>query len=563
MAFEHINSLYLRSSYMWRYLGSVWDLLPAGDRKLFAEYWKGLEQIFGDQLIRGFEHDLAVSINDITPFMTHRWNRYVFDSTTQSDTAATFTSKVDLGNTVDLRTNYMIAFRLRDKNTGLLVEYEVDCRGNFAEVTTADEIVAHINTAVGRTIAQTVYSGSLIQFTTQRTGPTAVLQMLVPSDLAHNGMETVLGLRLSELPLDCNPYPWRYKLPTEHRIWELPTLQDRIRDMSIGTMLKLTEDYVITPEQYLYFKEQPPALMWARDTRVNDRLPAYNYGWLVDYVDTDRTPSDYLFILQGLWFAYWMGPRPEFIRRCLCLLFGLPVSVGRGVVSDVQPAPNTYTTGSVYIIDEASGDTLVYTVPAGLLPDVHVGEVVERFTPICTGIDIFDKVNRPGFVTTDIGRGNLGRFLTAEATLGEGDTDETKALKLLEEHTFLPQINVFAFVRPNVSISQIRQFLDAIKPLHKTYHLQMIIAAPDEPILVNEKFRWLYDVTITPTLDSNLWRKQVEQTRSEYETGTGDGALLELHLDSEVLQFSETVTIEVSDAWGPRPDLRWTYAQGV
>jgi hypothetical protein len=560
MAQEHIKSLQLKSNYIWRYLGAIWDRLPRKERDLFSEFWKSIEQVFGDQLIRGFEHDLAASANDITPFMTQRWNKYVFDTTTQSDAPAKFLSQTDLGNNVDLRQKYMIAFIIRDRTTGQLRRVEVDCRGNFPERTTSAEIAVHINNAVGWQIAETVYSGSLIQFTTTYVGPQAVLQMVTPTDTAHDAMELVLGLRPENLPLDCNPYPWRYKLPSEHRIWEIPTLQDRVRDLSIEKMLYTTTDYVITAELYIHFKKQPLSLMWARDTRVNERLPAYNYGWLVDYVDQDRNPTDYLFILQGLWFAYWMGPRPEFIRRCLCLLFGLPVSTGPGIVVDVQPAPNNYSTGSVTVSDSATGDQLVYTIPQGLNPDVHVGEVVEKFSPLSSGIDIYDKVNRPGFVTTDIGRGNIGRFLTKDATWGEGDTDETKALRLLEEHTFLPEINVFAFVRPNISIKQIRQFLDAIKPLHKAYHLQMIIAAPDEPIDLREKFSWHYDVNITPTVDSNLWRKQFEQTRYEYEFGSGEGAGLELHLDSEVLQFTESVTIEVRDAWGPRPDLGWTYA---
>jgi hypothetical protein len=454
----------------------------------------------------------------------------------------------------------MIAFIIRDRITDQPRRIEVDCRGNFPERTTSEEIAAKINNTVGWQIVETAYAGSLLKFTTTRKGPDAILEMTSPSDKSKSGMELILGIKPEELPLNCSPYPWRYKLPSEHRIWEIPTLQDKVRDLSIETMLRTTEHYVITPERYIHFKQQPPSVMWARDTRVNERLPAYNYGWLVDYVDSDRLPSDYLFILQGLWFAYWMGPRPEFIRRCLCLLFGLPVSTAAGIVVDVQPAANNYSTGTVTVADRDTGDQLVYTIPTGLQPDVHVGSVVEKFTPLCTGINIYDKMNRPGFVTTDIGRGNIGRFLAKDATWGEGDTDETKALRLLEEHTFLPEINVFAFVRPNISIKQIRQFLDAIKPLHKAYHLQMIIAAPDEPIDVREKFRWLYDVNLTPTLDSNLWRKQYEQTRYEYDSGSCEGASLELHLDSEVLQFTESATITVRDSWGPRPDLGWTYA---
>jgi hypothetical protein len=561
MAKEHISSLYLKSHYIWRYLGTVWDLLPVNERNFFAEYWKGIEQVFGDQLVRGYEYDLSVSINDITTFMTQRWNRYNFDDTTRSDAPATFTSKVDLGNTVNLTTNYLIAFNIRSIVTGEIVSYEVDCRGNFAETTTSAEIVQAINAAVGWQVVATAYAGSLLLFTTQTKGPTAVLEFVMPSDVTHNGSLAVLGLKDSELPLNCNVYPWRYVLPQTHRIWRIATLQDKIRDLSITKQLVSDVDYILTPEQYIYFKEQPVEVMWARDTRVNERLPAYNYGWLVDYVDTDRTPDDYLFILQGLWFAYWMGPRPEFIRRCLCLLFGLPVSTGDGVVSAVEEAPDSGSTGRVYVVDEATGDTLEYVIPVGLAADVKVGDTVVRFTSLSTGIEIFDKVNRPGFVTTDIGRNNLGRFLTKNATWGLGDTDETKALKMLEEHTFLPQINVFSFVRPNISIKQIRQFLDAIKPLHKTYHLQMIVAAPDEAIDIQEKFRWLYDVNITPTLDSNLWMKQFELTREEYEAVvSGDLSATELHLDSEVLQFSESVTIEVSDSSGPRPDLGSVYA---
>lgn len=539
--------MYERAEYIYRYLGSVWKVLPRKERLLFSELWRGYQQVLGDVLQRGFEHDLATSVRDIPAFVTHRWNKYTFDSNNKSDSPAIFNSKVDLAEGVDLSINYLLVI----EESG--VSYTVDCRGTTPQRTTIFEIVNKINGAVGYTLAQPIYSNTIIQFTTQSVGATASLRFL--DSTPNNAALEILGIKVSDLPYDANEFPWRYALPTEHRIWKIPTMQNAIREENVSLYLQEGVDYTVTPEKWVHFKAQPPSVLWARNTKVNAQLPAYNFGWLIDYIDTSRDPEDYVLILQGLWFAYWMGPRPEFIKRALYLLFGLPVARAAGVVTDIQPPTGQYDSGTITVVETESEEEVEYPIPAGLETAVHVGETIEKFQPMCTGIDIWDKTNRPGFVETEIGYGNLGRFLTQDATWGRGDTDEAKAMRLLEEHTFLPQINVFSFIRQDISIGQVKFFLNAIKPLHKTYHLQMIIAAPDEPLDIREHMSWRYDVNLDPHLDMNLYIKQTAETRERYENGVED---LSLHLDPEGIQFGDSCTVIGWDWAGPRAD--WSRA---
>ena len=532
--------MYKNAEYIFRFIGDVWQKMPLKDKELYAEMWRGFEQVFADQLQRGMELDLSTAVETCPVYVTSRWNRYYFNENTELLVPATYLSTWDISEGVNLSTRFMFAFKVDG------VRYEADLRGPDPTKTTLEEIIFRINAATGFKFAAAALNDATLQFTTRSVGPLASIEFVSATVPALDCTPDILGsVPATKFPV----YPFRYSLPAAN-IWEIPRLQNAIRPDNTTKVLSNLNDYVLEPGQFIAFKKRPAEMLWAKATRLNEKTPAYNFGWLIDYVDSSLPPSEYLLTLQGLWYAYWMGPRPEFIRRALYLLFGLPVARQPGVVTGVTVSSGLATAGSISILETDSQLEVTYPVPPHLTPLVKYGDAVERFQPLVDGIEVYDKVNRPGFVETDIGRNNIQRFLTEDATRGLGDTDETKALRLLEEHTYLPQINVFAFTR-NVDLSIVRTFLDSIRPLTKAYHFQIVVANLSDALAIQDKFGWHLDFTLNPNLDANPYTATTPSIRSAYESG-GPG---DFYLDSEGIVFGERGSITVRDRNGPRPDL--------
>jgi hypothetical protein len=214
-------------------------------------------------------------------------------------------------------------------------------------------------------------------------------------------------------------------------------------------------------------------------------------------------------------------------------LFELPTAPFDGTVIESTP--------TLIRVSSDAGVVVSYDVPDGLDPLVVVGERVELFQPLVSGIDVFDKVNYPGFIRTEIDRVGIQRFLTPSATRGPGDTDETKALTMLEEYTFLPQISVNAFVKPDINSGNIRLFLDAIKPVIKTYLFQVIIGTFRDELALNDWVSSDVDMDVTPSVDSNETTFQTEDTMRAHEISPMSG----LGVDTEGVCFQEITEVEV------------------
>ena len=86
------------------------------------------------------------------------------------------------------------------------------------------------------------------------------------------------------------------------------------------------------------------------------------------------------------------------------------------------------------------------------------------FQPLSTGVQIYDKVNDPGFLTTRVGIGGIARFFVPGITAAE----QAMALVFLEQHLFLPTINVSA-VQGVTNVDEIEHFLDQLKPSWTNY----------------------------------------------------------------------------------------------
>lgn len=235
--------------------------------------------------------------------------------------------------------------------------------------------------------------------------------------------------------------------------------------------------------------------MWAEVTNIDKETPYRNFGVLIDFY---RSNSEaYKLALQGLWYTFWTGSTPGNLQRGLHILLGLPFAKFAGTVTRVD------TTAAQIDVTEASGRTITYTIPTSLSPTVSVGDSVARFASLTTGVTIIDKNSKADFVTTLLGRTGISRRLTSKASKGGGATDETRALSLLAEHLFIPQVLVEA-IEQSVNVDELITFLDNMKPAWTDY-LFSFLSDETEALTFTESFPNTPDLIIdlTSTVSNN------------------------------------------------------------
>lgn len=505
------------------FLGTFWDNLPAEDRQRMGEFWHGSEQVFASVYQKFVEVDLNLSIDTLLPYNTERWLKYNF--TTPIARPAIFTSSQDISLGVNMASKYLMKFSI---DGGAPIE--VNVQGANPLTTTIDEIIAAINAAAGFQFARAIFQNTIIQLASSTIGPTSSIEILPASDISKDVSEFVLGVQISDMPLKVPEYPFTYAVPYS-KVAKLPMLQDHIRDESVTMRLVQGVDYDLESGSVIKFKTAQNGDLWAKRTFFDEETPWNNFGFLID-IYQKNTPS-YLSVVQGLWFAFWNGPKPENLKIALYLLFGLPTAKEDAIVTSV--------TGTNIETTSKDGFTRNFEIPSQLTAIVSVGDSVKRFQPLVSGIDVFDKINAPGFVTTEIGRAGIQRFLTEQASRGPGDTDETKALTMLEEHTFLPQISVDAFISPDIDLGNVKTFLNNIKPLNKTFMFQVIVGTFRDPVAIDDMMGMDITIDVTPNLDSNQTTFIDEASLDAYETV--DAA--EMNLDSDGVAFQEEVEVIV------------------
>ena len=513
------------------YIRNVWKNLPSIDQDRLAELWKGYEQALAAVYQKYAEVSLNTSIENIFAFSDERWLNYTFNSDNFQDKAATYRTNQDLSQGVSLVSRYLLSFSWDEESP-----IEVDLRGFDPNRTTINEVVEKINIAAGFTIVKTVVSDALLEFTSPTIGTQSRIFFHPTSDPTLNACESILGISAQDLPVEIPQFPFCYSIPYPSLV-SIPKLQDAIRPDNVTTALIENVDYVISGSE-ICFKQAPPEAMWASRNLFDEEWPWNNFGFLMGIYQ--QNSERYIEVLQGLWFAFWTGPRPENLRRALYLLFGLPTSPYDGTV--------TRLTATEIDVTSDTGTTTTFEIPTNLTSLVALGERVAEFQPLVSGIDVFDKVNNPGFIETEVGRVGIQRFLTDDATRGTGpDTDETKALRLLEEYTFLPQISVDAFINQDVNIGNVRLFLDAIKPVVKTYLFQVIIGVFRDEIGLTDRLGIHLDIDVTPNVDSNETTWQPASVLDSHEITANTG----LTVDTEGILFLETVGITVHTTGDP------------
>ncbi len=518
-----------------QFLSAVLDNLPTEDRDRFSELYKGYEQVFASVYQKWNEAELNTAISDLQVFSTERWLPYDLTSENTVNRPATYTSNQDISGGVNLSQRWLVRFSVDGGD-----QIEVDLRGLDPIKTTLSEIVQRFNGAAGFPFARGIFENSLIQFTSLLQSSSANITFYPASIPSRDASEFVLGLLPEDLPVSVPDFPFVFSSPyLDDTIVSIPTLQDNIRDEGITVFLEEGVDYVFeTDLGTIAFKEKPKETLWARTTLVDRETPWNNFGYLMEIYDTNGV--NYLNVVQGLWFAFWTGPKPSNVKSSLYLLFGLPVAPEEGVIQVVTPT-------RIQLLGSVTGELFEFEVPSDLIPTVKAGDEVVRFQPLVNGIDVFDKINAPGFIEREIGRAGIQRFLLDDASRGsDPDTDESKALAMLEEHTFLPQISVEAFISPDINLGNVRRFLSDIKPLNKTFLFQVIVGRFTEIINLVEKLAIDVALNVTPNLDSNQTTFAEQAILDDYELNDNPP----LNLDSDVIGMDDSIEVEVRDMNG-------------
>jgi len=304
----------------------------------------------------------------------------------------------------------------------------------------------------------------------------------------------------TDVQYSINAYP--HGIRVDKSIASIPYLQNTVDDPSV--LFVENVDFTVRkgllsvrsafPLSMLGPDEVRAHQMWAETVKRDKETPYRNFGVLIDFYRANS--EEYKLALQGLWYIFWTGSTPGNVRRGLHILLGLPYARRAGTVTRID-----LEAGLIDITDPR-GQIITYTIPSGLDPLVELGEEVPRFESLTTGVSVIDKNNEPGFVSNWLGRAGISRFLTDEASLGFGNTDETKALLLLEEHLFLPQILTDAITQ-RINVGELVTFLDNMKPKWTEYVFSFLVEEEETIFLSEDLPTPELNIDLTTTVGSN------------------------------------------------------------
>ena len=610
----------ISSSFLWRFLDDVWDLLPTEDRELFQAYWKAQIQIGAGLEHRTIELSQSTLVSEVPVFSTERWNRFLmnedfcdlFNQTDQltmimtapvslsretafydtivvsslsgqifhEETIRFFDNAVHslrygkiVNGTISVTLGSMEFTPGRDYvvnlsdgsiqalDTGRIPPTEIlTVRYQHSEYTPdLDYIVDSANGTIARTANTTIPDGDDVSVTYTYNGTATIglegtngqvetstltdstrnFSGLLPNrtltitDGPNAGTYSIVGIlsptsiQVAELfPVDQDT-DVKYSIDTfphgirvDSRIVSIPVLQDLVDDPT--SVLLENVDYRVSGgilsvrSAFLKSSIGPEDLRerqaWAETTKVNLETPYRNFGVLIDFFRENS--EDYKLALQGLWYTFWTGSTPNNLQRGMHILLGLPFAKRAGTVTKVD------TDQAIIQITDARGQVVTYSIPDGLDPTVSAGQEVDRFESLTTGVNIIDRNNYPGFVSDLLGRAGISRFLTSNATTGVGNTDETKALELLEHHLFLPQILVEAITKA-INVQELVTFLDNMKPQWTTYVFSFSVQESEEVQFSEELEPLEAVIDLSTTISNNQWNQSFQFNNFLVQKDTG------------------------------------------
>jgi len=211
-------------------------------------------------------------------------------------------------------------------------------------------------------------------------------------------------------------------------------------------------DYVILEEDnVIAFAALPPQYLHSNKVFSDQEMIYRNFGILVNYPNPFEFSTDlYLAQVQGLWTALWNGGTLANIELGMHILLGFPF-MSPGTVGTIQANPD----GSYIVyVSDTFGDNRPIEVPALLAPPtVSTGDVVDRFTPLGTGITATDYIDDLEFMLEQISAGQLHRsqiFFTM--------------VIVLSQDAYQAALDIFGEEFITSTLPLIQTFIDNIKP---------------------------------------------------------------------------------------------------
>ena len=269
-------------------------------------------------------------------------------------------------------------------------------------------------------------------------------------------------------------------LPVDPLVVEIPRLQEVIKDPP--SKLDQNTDFTIeevSGQNAIIFRagtfsyiDAPPDNLWAEITYFDNRPTIEaNFGRMVnftlDHLQAVTEDLDYLSAVRGLWWAYFGGPSLFKVRAGTQILLGLPFSEATGTITSILPSFSAIE-GRIIIEDSAPPNnpkTYYYPRVAGLGTNpitekvFEVGDLVEMFTPLCGGVEVYDYLSNPTWAKRYVSQG--------------------KFPELGKLFRFLVRTDVDTFNLVNISFAL--DFVRKIKPTY-TYPLFVLLKVlhPDE-----------------------------------------------------------------------------------
>jgi hypothetical protein len=268
-----------------------------------------------------------------------------------------------------------------------------------------------------------IASNTLLEVTGPALGSSSVLTQSLPVDATNVGFYLATP---GTYAVFLKSILRRKYMPLDPLIVDVPLLQQTIVSTDDTQVLRRNVDFFfdsfrgqsclrfVTPVPTgaggpdVWQAQLPPAQLWAETSYLdNSTRIQNNFGIPADFTldQLSQLPSnvDYLSAVRGLWYAYFNGPTVFNLRAGSQILLGLPFAEEAGTIVGIRN-DFTVTTGQILVQDLA--DTTIvreYTYPKVLALETNpatgapyaIGDTVQQFAPLVTGVEISDWVNNP------------------------------------------------------------------------------------------------------------------------------------------------------------------------
>lgn len=276
----------------------------------------------------------------------------------------------------------------------------------------------------------------------------------------------------------------RTYFPVSPLITDIPTLTEMIVSVDDTAVIRRNVDYFL--ETYrntpclrfvsgigggpdIWEQQVPPSRLWAEYTYVDNRPTIEaNFGLAagltLDQFESLPETVDYLSAVQGLWYAYFNGPKPDKIRIGAQIFLGLPFSEVAGTIIELRQNFSP-TRGRILIQDAVTTEIIrAYTYPGSLGLEINpttgiqyaAGDTVAAFAPLVSGVEVVDFITDPRWF----------QGLVAQGVFTE----------VQKYHTYLVRVDSAAFTLEALSL--VRDFTLTIKPTY-TYPIFVVSLTPE------------------------------------------------------------------------------------